>query len=95
MILAVKAETPDSEKENSFLKDFIYLFVERGEGRERNTNVWLPLVHPLTGDLAHNPGMRPDWELNKFNWFTGRHSLHWATPARAEKENSWNGFATV
>ena len=34
-----------------FLKYFIYLFLERGEGREkereRNINVWLPLAHPL------------------------------------------------
>ena len=21
-------------------------------------------MHPPTGDLAHNPGMCPDWELN-------------------------------
>ena len=41
---------------HSFLflkKDFIYLFLEKGEGREkereRNINVWLPLVHPLLG----------------------------------------------
>ena len=38
----------------SFLKkDFIYLFLERGEGREkereRNINVWLPLACPLLG----------------------------------------------
>ena len=47
-----------------FFKDFIYLFLEREEGREkereRNINVWLPLVH---GDLVNNPGMWPDWEL--------------------------------
>ena len=34
-------------------KDSIYLFLERGEGREKerekNTNVWLPLEHPLLG----------------------------------------------
>ena len=34
-------------------KDLIYLFLERGEGREKerekNINVWLPLTHPLTG----------------------------------------------
>ena len=33
-----------------FLKDFIYLFLERGregEKRERNINVWLPLTCPL------------------------------------------------
>ena len=36
-----------------FLKDFIYLFLERGEVRkkegERNINVWLPLAHPRLG----------------------------------------------
>ena len=36
-----------------FLKDFIYLFLERGEGREkereRNINVWLPLVRSPLG----------------------------------------------
>ena len=36
-----------------FFKDFIYLFLDRGEGREkereRNINVWLPLVNPLCG----------------------------------------------
>ena len=37
----------------SFFKDFIYLFLERGEGREkereRNINVWLPLTRPQLG----------------------------------------------
>ena len=50
-----------------FLKRF-YLFIIRGEGREkereRNISVWLPLVPP-TGDLADNPGMCPDWESNQ------------------------------
>ena len=36
-----------------FFKDFIYLFLERGEGREkereRNIIVWLPLKHPPLG----------------------------------------------
>ena len=39
-----------------FKKDFIYLFLETGEGREkereRNISVWLPLMFPTTGDLA-------------------------------------------
>ena len=34
-------------------EDFIYLILERGEGREkerkRNINVWLPLTRPLLG----------------------------------------------
>ena len=48
------------------IKDFIYLFLDRVEGREkereRNINVWLPLTYPppSTGDLACNPGMCPD-----------------------------------
>ena len=37
----------------TFFKDFVYLFLERGEGREKerekNINVWLPLTHPLLG----------------------------------------------
>ena len=36
-----------------FLRYFIYLILERGEGREkegeRNINVWLPLVGPVLG----------------------------------------------
>ena len=36
-----------------FFNDFIYLFLERREGkekeRERNINVWLPPTHPLPG----------------------------------------------
>ena len=36
-----------------FLKDFIYLFSERGEGKEkemeRNINAWLPLLCPILG----------------------------------------------
>ena len=42
----------------NFLKRF-YLFLERGEGkekeRERSINVWLPLAFPPTRDLAPEP----------------------------------------
>ena len=51
-----------------FQKDFIYLVLDKGEGKEkdmeRNINVWLPLAHTPSGDLAHNPGMCPDRESN-------------------------------
>ena len=51
-----------------FFLDFIYLFLHRGEGRkkerERNINVWLPLMCPPTRDLARTPGMCPDCESN-------------------------------
>ena len=33
----------------------------REKERERNSTVWLP----PTGDLAGNPGICPDWELNR------------------------------
>ena len=50
-----------------FKKSF-YLFIFRegkgGRNRGRDVNVWLPLQRPPTGDLAHNPGMCLDWELN-------------------------------
>ena len=53
----------------SFLKDFIYLFLERGVGREkereRNIDMWSPLTCPQPGALAHNPGMCPDWESSQ------------------------------
>ena len=36
-----------------FVQDFIYLFLEKAEGKEkerkRNINVWLPLTHPQLG----------------------------------------------
>ena len=47
-----------------FFKDFIYLFLDRREGREkekeRNINVWFASCVPPTGDLVCNPGMCPD-----------------------------------
>ena len=54
-------------------KDFIYLFLERREGREkeRERNIDVREKHPLvashmppTADLARNPGSCPDRESN-------------------------------
>ena len=72
-----------------FLKKrfYLFIFIERGEGREnereRNINVWLPVTCPLWG-----PSLQPrhvPWLGIKLVtlWFTGQHSIHWATPARA------------
>ena len=48
-------------------KDFIYLFLDRGEGREKekegNINVWLLLTRPLPGTWPATQAC-PDWELN-------------------------------
>ena len=52
-----------------FFKDFIYLFVERGKGREkereRNINVWLPLAHPPLGTWPTAQACALDWESNR------------------------------
>ena len=59
-----------------FVKDFIYLFSARGEGREGERHQFVASRSPPTGDLAHNPGKCPDRESN---W---RHfsSQAWAQP---------------
>ena len=48
---------------------FIYLFLERGEGKEKdregNINVWLLLTHPHARDFVCNLGFCPDWESNQ------------------------------
>ena len=51
------------------LKIFTYLFLVRGEGwgkreGEKHQRVVASLMPPM-GDLACNPGMCPDWELNQ------------------------------
>ena len=70
-----------------FFKDFISLFLERGEGnekeREKRQCVVASHIAP-SGDLACNPGVCPDWESNW--WPFGSHAgtqSTWATPARA------------
>ena len=71
-----------------FLKDFIYLILEKGERREkekeRNINVWLPLACPqpetrLTSQQVPRLGIEPATLC-----FSVQHSIHWDTPARAE-----------
>ena len=50
-----------------FFKGFIYLFLQRGWEVKREGEKYQCVVvsHMApTGDLAHNPGLCPDWELN-------------------------------
>ena len=69
-----------------FFFEIIYLFLDRGEGRKREKETsmcgclscapyWGPGPQP-----RHLPwlGIEP-----ATHWFTGWHSIHWATPARA------------
>ena len=62
-----------SFKSIQFFKEIIYLFIFRERGkegqRERNSSVWLPLVHPLPGTWPETQGCA-DWESNwrPFDW---------------------------
>ena len=42
---------------------------------------------PPSGDLAHNPGVCPDWETEPGTfppfWFAGQRPTHSATPVKA------------
>ena len=49
----------------NFFKDFIYLFLERGERKKKegeNHQCVVASHAPTTGYLACNPGMFPEWE---------------------------------
>ena len=53
-----------------FFKECIYLFIFRDRGREGERegekHQYVVASHvPPTGDLAHNPGMCPNWESNR------------------------------
>ena len=61
---------------------------ERGREEEREGQKYQYVIASRaspTGNLVCNPGMCPDWELNRrlTFWFTGQLAVHWATPARA------------
>ena len=80
---------------------FIYLFLERGEGREkerkRSVNVieWLLLRRTPTGDWTHNPGTCPDGELNQWPFnFVEWWPTNWATVVRADEDffKRYSGF---
>ena len=69
----------------------IYLFLERGEGREKERRETC-VRDTLIGCLLHNLNWVPGLQLRHVPWlgielatfqFTGRHLIHWATPSRA------------
>ena len=65
---------------------FIYFY--RGEGERREGEKHQCVVAscgPPSGVLVYNLGMCPSLGTEPTTlWFTGRHSIHWATPARAK-----------
>ena len=63
-----------------FKRDFIYLFLERREGREkemeRNIDVWLPLARPLLGTWPQ-PRHVPCLGIEPVTlWFSSWHSIY-------------------
>ena len=48
----------------SFFKIFYYLETGKEGGRQRGRETSVASCTPPTRDLAHNPGMCPDWESN-------------------------------
>ena len=50
----------------SFFKDLFIYFETEGKGEREGEKHQCVVASrtPLTGDLAHNPGMCPDWESN-------------------------------
>ena len=66
----------------------IYLFLERGGGREKNIYVksigWLPLIRTPNEYRTCNPGMCPDRELNQL-------PLTWQDDAQPT-EPHWSGL---
>ena len=72
---------------NNFLSFFLrfYLFLERGEGREKEeewNNVLLPLAHPLLETWPATQACALTGNQTKPLWFAGLRSIHWATSAR-------------
>ena len=57
-----------------------------GKKRERNINVWLPLTCPPYWGPGPQPRHVPWLGIKSETlWFAGQHSIHWATPPRAEE----------
>ena len=52
----------------NFFKDYLFIFREKGRERKREGEKHQCVVAShitSTGDLACNPGVCPDWELNQ------------------------------
>ena len=66
-----------------FLKKILFTYFQRGQGRgkERDRNMW---SHMSPLETWPQPGHVPWPEIEPATFrFTGGHSIHWATPARA------------
>ena len=74
------------KSEMIFLKDFIYLLLERGEGERGPSMCGCLLRAPYWGP-GPQPRLVPCVGIKPATlWFAGRCSIHWATPARAQSD---------
>ena len=84
---------PESNQIFFSVKKKIYFYREGKGGRKRGRNIdmWETLIMDL-GCPSHAPNRGPGPQPRHVPWlgikpatfwFTGRHSIHWATPARA------------
>ena len=73
----------------NFLKDFIYLFPERGGRKKgRETSVCGCLSRAPNWGAGLQPRHMPWLGIEPVTlWFAGQRSVHWATPARAQIHN--------
>ena len=69
MQLKTLMKVDETTKEFSFFRTFICLFLEKGEGREKEKHRSVASFMPPTGDLAHNSGRCPDWESSRQPFF--------------------------
>ena len=67
-------------------KDFIYSFLERGEDKERNINVQVPLMHPILATWPTTQACALTRNQTGDSLVHSPHSIHWATPARAHPD---------
>ena len=63
---------------------YLFIFRERRREGEREGNVWLPVMLPLLGTWPKTQAYALIGNWMATLWFTGPHSIQWATPARAD-----------
>ena len=78
--LGIVFSLPEDISSLLFLRKRFYLFIfrEGNGGREGEKHQCVVAFGaPPTGDLAYNPGVCPDWELNQQTlWCADWHSIH-------------------
>ena len=73
----------------SFERIYLFIFRERGRGGEtlmcKRYIDQLPFTHPQLGIWPATQACALTGNQTSDLWFTGQHSIHWATPARDQE----------